>query len=347
MLSQMSNNAILTKARAMYGRRLMPEHYRELLNRRSVSEIAAYLKGHETYSKTLQGTQENLIHRGLLENLLRRDVLRRYMRLARYDAFGSKGFYSYYLINIEAEQILACLRLMNSGLVESYIETLPGYLRDYLSFDVLQLARARSYDDVLEVLEKTEYYRVLLPMRPAPGQRPDLFACEFALRQYFYDKTFALIDRYYRGEPQKQLRELFTMQMELGNISSIYRLKRYFHAEPEVIEKRILKSHNPRFDRRMQALITARTPDDVLAILNRDHRHNVYSAGGGFAFIEHANQARRYAVNRRYIAYSVHPSVVFVAYIILSQIEVDNLVSIIEGVRYKLPQGEIEKLLVM
>lgn len=344
---QMSSNAILTKARAMYGKRLTPENYKELLNRHSVSEIAAYLRTETAYANTLAGIQESLIHRGQLENLIRRDTLRKYVRLSRYENSPDKGFYRYFIIDLEIDQILTCLRLMNSGLTESYIETLPGYLMDYLSFDVIQLARSRSFDDILETLAKTDYYDLLLPLRPASGERPDLFVCEFALRQFFYDKTFALIDKHFSGEQKKQLREIFTMQIELGNISSIYRLKRYFNADPQVIESRVLKTHDDRIDRRMKALIAAKTPEDMLAILNRSHRHNVYSQDGRFSSIEYANKRRRYDINRRYVSYSIYPAVVFASYLILSQIEIENITSIIEGVRYKLPESDIARLLVM
>lgn len=347
MSSQLSSNAILTKARAMYGKRLKPENYRELLNRHSVSEVAAYLKTETAYAATLTGIQENLVHRGQLENLLRRDTLRKYARLTRYEYTKDNGFYRYFIVNLEAEQILTCLRLMNSGLTDSYIETLPGYLMDYLSFDVIRLAHARSFDDILEVLAKTEYYGVLLPFRPAPGARPDLFGCEFALRQFFYDKTFELIDKHCSGEQNKRLREIFMMQIELGNISSIYRLKRYFHADPEEIETRILRTHDARFDRRMDALVATKTAEDMLTLLNRSHRHNVYATDGEFSFIEHANQRRRYAVNRRFVSYSIYPAVVFASYLILSQIEIDNLTSIIEGIRYKVPESELARLLVI
>ncbi len=346
MMAQAASNAILAKAHAMYGKRLRPENYRDLLNRHSVSEVAAYLKSETVYAKTLAGIQENLIHRGQLENLIRRDTLMKFVRLAQYETERGKGFYHYYIVNLESEQILACLRLMNSGQIESYIETLPGYLMQYLSFDVIKLAHARSFDDVLDTLAKTEYYDVLLPCRPAPGARPDLFRCEFALRQHFYDRTFALIDKKYFGKQRAQLRSIFTMQIELGNIASVYRLKRFFHSEPELIEQRILKTHDPAIDRRMQKLVEMRSVEEMLAFLNRTRRHSFYDAVG-FSFIEHANQRMRYAHNRRLLAYSPYPSVVFASYLVLSQIEIDNIVSIIEGIRYKIPESDIAPLLVM
>ena len=43
-------NAVLAKARAMYGKRLTAQNYTDLLACRSVNEAAAYLKAHTAYA---------------------------------------------------------------------------------------------------------------------------------------------------------------------------------------------------------------------------------------------------------------------------------------------------------
>ena len=43
MLSSLSSNVVLAKARAKYGKRLKEKDYRNLLDCKSVAEVAAYL----------------------------------------------------------------------------------------------------------------------------------------------------------------------------------------------------------------------------------------------------------------------------------------------------------------
>lgn len=43
MLHNAGSEALTAKVHAMYGRRLTPQHYRELLHKQTVGEIAAYL----------------------------------------------------------------------------------------------------------------------------------------------------------------------------------------------------------------------------------------------------------------------------------------------------------------
>jgi V/A-type H+/Na+-transporting ATPase subunit C len=68
------SQALTAKVHAMYGRRLTPQNYRELVRKQSVSEVAAYLKQQTAYSPLLRDINENFIHRGQLENILRRDL---------------------------------------------------------------------------------------------------------------------------------------------------------------------------------------------------------------------------------------------------------------------------------
>ena len=52
-MSSFSSNAILAKARAMYSRRLTEQNYEELLKRRSINDLVAYLKSDTAYSLSL------------------------------------------------------------------------------------------------------------------------------------------------------------------------------------------------------------------------------------------------------------------------------------------------------
>ena len=76
MVPTYSSNVILAKARAMYGRRLTRANYRELLECRTVSEVASYLKNQTSYGSILAGINESDIHRGQLKSGCARSCLR-------------------------------------------------------------------------------------------------------------------------------------------------------------------------------------------------------------------------------------------------------------------------------
>ena len=84
MLSGLSSNAILSKARAMYGKRLTKENYNDLLNCQTVGEVASYLKSRTVYGKCLAGINESEVHRGQLEVALRQKLFDDYASLCRF-----------------------------------------------------------------------------------------------------------------------------------------------------------------------------------------------------------------------------------------------------------------------
>ena len=56
-------NAVLAKARAMYGKRLTAQNYTDLLACRSVNEAAAYLKAHTVYADAFEGVTMGSLRR--------------------------------------------------------------------------------------------------------------------------------------------------------------------------------------------------------------------------------------------------------------------------------------------
>ena len=67
-----SNAAMATKAKAMFGKRLTASDYQQLLQKKSIPEIASYLKNETLFREALEGYSETGLHRGQLEMLIRR-----------------------------------------------------------------------------------------------------------------------------------------------------------------------------------------------------------------------------------------------------------------------------------
>ena len=72
--SNASGNAVLAKARALYGRRLRAEDYRRLMGCRTMSELAAALKEQPLYSAALADVNPQYARRAQLESLLRQRI---------------------------------------------------------------------------------------------------------------------------------------------------------------------------------------------------------------------------------------------------------------------------------
>ena len=69
-----SGNAVLAKARALYGSRLRADDYRRLMACRTMTELAAALKEYPLYSEALAEVNPQYARRVQLENLLRQSL---------------------------------------------------------------------------------------------------------------------------------------------------------------------------------------------------------------------------------------------------------------------------------
>lgn len=347
MLDHFSSNAIMAKAKAMYGSHLTVSQYRELMNKRGVPEIAAYLRSETQYGDVLKEINPGSIHRGQLENLLRESRFLQYRELMRYNTAAKTDYYHYFIAEIEIEQILRMIRLLNMGTPGQYVLQYPRFVERYISFRMDRMAKARSFDDALEVLDGTSYPRQLTGLRPKPGELIDYTQCETTLYNHYYSEIEETVKRSFRGETRRQLNEIFQVQVELINIRNIYRLKKYFpNAAPDVFRKSFVSAWRRVPSRDMERLMDAEDETAFFAALNQS-RYAKYFEPKDFEFIESRVKNIRYQSAKRHLHFTGGAPVAFTAYMTLCEIELGNIVSVIEGVRYNIAPAEIQKILIL
>lgn len=346
MLSSFSDTAILTKIRAMYGRRLTPEDYTELLHKQTVGDAAIYLKNETHYGEVLTKVQENNIHRAHLEHLVQMEIYRQYQRLLEFHK-GDNTFYFYILKDIEIKMLIRRIGLYYASreAAQETIASLPTYLEKRLSFGLIPLAKAKDFGEMLKVLEKTEYLKILKPFLPAPGERPDLMACETALKNYYFDELFRKIDQLYHGRTRKDLYSIFLTHLELLNVTTILRLKRFQHYSPKEIQSHLLTSHSRLSEKLWRKMAEAPSASDAMRILSGSS-YAKYIDDKDFTYIEYTVNSIRYHLSRRFMSYTTSAPIGFAAYMVLCRMERENITNIIEGIRYQVSPEEIEKLLI-
>ena len=112
-MSDQSSLAMAAKAKAMYGKHLKSDDYTELLRKKTVQEIAGYLKNETAFKSVLKGINEFSIHRGHLEMLIRQTFYLDFLELIRYGQSKKDHFYEYGVLMIEIKQILMSIRLLS------------------------------------------------------------------------------------------------------------------------------------------------------------------------------------------------------------------------------------------
>ena len=130
MLHLYAGNAIVAKIRAIFGKRLTAADYAQMARKRDVGEVAALLKENSSYALTLKNVSETTVHRGQLEELLKKDIFYKYTVLRNYDSSGSR-FYDFILVRLEIDEILRCLMLMRSHESTDFVIDMPTFLLNH------------------------------------------------------------------------------------------------------------------------------------------------------------------------------------------------------------------------
>lgn len=345
MLKQLSAKAVIPKARAMFARHITYDEYAELMRRRSVPEIAAYLKNHPYFKDSLAGVSETAVHRGQLEDLLGRDIYIKYESLIRY-CFDNTGFGRIFLIDSEIFEILSKIQFICCDQNEKYISRLPGFFVEKAEIDLMALARAENFNEVLTVLEKTQYGQVLRGALEQCGEKPDYLIIEAAFKRYYYDTVIKTAKKNFHGHNLRDIESLFKTEAEVYNLELLYRVKMFF-VQTITIEKLhalVMPVYYRITEKQLEKLIAAQTPQEFMSVYTGFAVKRYYGdikAGHGFA----QTGQTVYTAAEKILHFTSSPYTAMYALLTLAKLEKSNIISIIEGVRYNMPPEQIEKFL--
>lgn len=190
--SNASGNAVLAKARALYGRRLRAEDYRRLMGCRTMSELAAALKEQPLYSAALADVNPQYARRAQLESLLRQSLYTRYDSLCRYDRSAGSKVYEYFTLCCEVDELTAAMRCLDAGRPGDYLFRLPEFMQQRCCIDLYALAKATGLDGILAAVAGTPWEKVLAPLRNARADRGLTAQAEPLLQDYRHKALVAL-----------------------------------------------------------------------------------------------------------------------------------------------------------
>lgn len=345
MLTSFSSNAISAKARAIYGKRLTNNNYNDLLRLSTVSDVCAYLKNNTSYSKYLKGIDESTIHRGQLENLLHRSHTEKILSLCHYDFGNDKNFYHFIITNAEVHIILNTIILLGSGNINEIVSMLPSYLQEYSSLDFAQIANVKSYDELVNVLSHTPYRNVLKNFMTSNNEL-NYRDCERALKTFYYQQLLNTIEKSYTGKTKASLLQMVKTEIDINNLGIIYRLRRYFNTPPAEIKRYLIPFYYKLTPANVDILLSSNTKDDFIQKMKLS-AYTSKMKSINFNYVEGYTSHLKNLLCRKAMRFSTDAPVSFYALYFLGKIEVDNIINIIEGIRYNYDSAEIQKLLIL
>lgn len=338
-------NAISAKVKAKYAKRVSGEQFKELTNLTSLTDVVVYLRGETAYKDVLVDINERTVHRKRLESVLYKKGLLEVEQLRRFMPIRDKNsFYKFYLLKLEVMQLASIVKGIGYDGFKDYLVDLPVFLNKEFQIDLVQLAKADSYFELLNLLKGSVYYSLLAPLL-IDNQDIDFLEVEHILIEYYYDEVFKRIDKQFKRQNKALILKVFQTEIELHNVALLYRLKKYYRLTPEqILAKLILKHQRISFEA-WNDFANSYDADSFMAKLATS-KYRFYTDEENNILIDYSKNELNYLLAKRLISFSPNAGIVFCAYVNLQSFEHQNLVSIIEGIRYGVSSDAISKILI-
>lgn len=339
-----SANAVYAKAHAMYGNRLKKQNYDELLNCRSIQELVNYLKTRTEYGTAFENVPSD-ISAAQIEEMLRLHLLEKFESLCRYEISAGENVYEYFIIKNDIRQLLIMIRLLIIGTPEKYLNSLPPFFNKRSKLDLYGLAGVRSYDELLAVLDGSEYKSLLTPFRDNFSGKGIYIAIESALNNYLKEALHSVVDRKLGRKEKAQLHELVNYRLDMDTIVNIYRLIRLEDADETIIRNYINTKFTNFTQKEIDMLIDAPRARDMMRLMPETYYRRDF-AKIEYDYLEGAVQRVMYDKFSKSMRYFTSPTAAMLCFVFLSENEVNNIIRIVEGIKYGIPAKNISAVLI-
>lgn len=342
MFNMVNYTHLSTKIRAMQGQMLKNEDFDNLLEKESVKDIAIYLKHHTCYRNSFEGLKEEDLHRGDLEVLLYRALLTDALKIARYLKGTEKEVYRFVYRKQEVEDLKKMMRALQMGkpLTELNRRTLFVSKQSHIDFNVS--LKATTMKQLIDSLKGTNFQPILEPLL-IDNKRINLFAAEMALDLYYYKQLSETILKKTSGKDKELLLMSFGLEVDVRNIMWIYRGKKYYDISKGILYSYMLPGGYKLKKDKIVDLVETETPEQVLSQLKRGPYKDIVDFSSGNwdnSFYKYYGHKQNRLI--RFLPFTIAP---IIGYIFIKEIEIMNLTTIIEGIRYKVEPSKIESYL--
>ncbi len=330
---------LYTKIRVMLGEMLSDKDLEALTKCERVSDIAVYLKNNTYYRDSFEDYDASTIHRSDLEIVLYRAMISDALKIGRYLKGYEKSFFRYVYRMQEVEDLKKMLRTMQRGLSLESINRKTLFISRYSKIDFSMTLKATNFYEFVETLKNTKFYKILKPLI-IDENTINIFEAEMALDMYYYSRMYHQIHDNMWGRDSKVMQKAFGYGVDFKNMLLIYRGKKYYNFTPERLYTYIFPGGYILNRQEIVKLVECDTADEVMEILKKGPYGEVIdfdSGHWGNGFYHYVSHVHR--MNIRLETNTIAP---MFDYMFLKQIEIVNLITIIEGIRYKIGSENVE-----
>lgn len=335
--------AINAKIKAMIAKMLHPDDIQNIIQKKSVSEIANYLQSETDYKRMFEDAGSvDKVGRTKLERMLYRYLSDDMARLIKFLVVYQDKFFGIYIKRYEINLLKSVIRMIYNRHKDSISPYFPDYFRKRMSISKTNFTSVNNLSELADALRKTEYYHLI---NGFITNRSDIYQMEMKLDDYYYELLWKSISETLEGKDREIATQIFGTKIDLTNIQWIIRWKSFYDTPKEIIYAYALNIHYNLKKSELISLVEAKNSQDCFEIISKTkykdiltHRENV--------FIEHNCDMYIMKLHKKIAKQYPNSIASVIAYLFRLENEIQNLVRIAECVKYNTATSQLENYLI-
>ena len=337
----MAYEAVNTKIITKKSRILDEKKLEKILDCNTVEQVTEFLKNKYNLKQIIEEAKNQEIHRDDLETILNRYEVMEIEDILHYFSGPYKDFLQVLLMKFEISDLVMILR----KIVKS--EDMTGVERDFIhsshysSLPYQKLTASRNVSQFIENLKNTPYYNAIKTVTDNDVVKRE-FHTEMKLQALLF-KTLINKSQKLSAVDQQVVHEIVGLKIDFLNVQWIYRAKKYYDVSPEQMLIYSLQGGKKLSFDRLKKLCYSKSAEEIQQLSNKYLRYNIFITNNDIDIEKNIdNYAFSYVQNRKYQG-TIGTAL---SYIYMLDIVVKNLITVTEGIRYKLPREQLKKYLV-
>ncbi len=336
----MQYSGLVTKTRAMHGKLLSGQDVLRLTEFETVGDLIAFLRENGSYAPTYQ-SHEEIHHRAQVEAVIDDSLYSDYGKLYRFAGGVQRQGLAILFLRYEVNVLKNCLEHAyrgESGQDSGYRNLFFGR---HAGFDTEAVMRAGNMQELAAALTGTRYEEIIRRF----AQETELFYGDFAaqLDTFYYQTAWKLKDGLKDASMRKIMRQILGTETDWQNIMWIYRFRQFYRTGAEEIRARLIPIRYRLKEAEFERLLASERPEDFVETLGK----TAYFSGKDAVIALGDEVTYRLVMDRTYrqmcrkYPMSIAP---VLSYLYDKENEIDDLTTILEGIRYRIPAREIQEL---
>lgn len=336
--------AVNAKIKAIEGSFLKDEDYENLLRMESVIDVARYLKEKTAYSEVLASVEVGNIHRGMLENLIKQNMVRNIDKIIHYFTGEYKDFIKTLYAKYEIEELKVIARAVYNGKDAADFKS-SAFVGKYSGLDQNKVFEAKSIRDIIYALENSDFYKFLTPLIDGDfTENP--FRFEMVMDMSYY----TLLQREWSKLSSRDKDILHHAQGVIAdtlNLQWIYRGIKFYRLSPEeLLNYTIDISYRLNYNL-LKTLCYSQSLEEFFRIV-KGTRYSFMFKGDETTDIYMERRLERHTYFELKALVKEHKLSIISAFsfIIFLEFEARDIIAIVEAIRYKIPADQAHKYIV-